>query len=63
MENPVGVEVVDTVQDLIEETLHHPLVDQQRFLVRLGGPVVFDDVPEVVLGVVEKQPDLPVSVR
>ena len=28
----------------------------------LGGPVVLDDVPEVVLRVVEQQPDLSVSV-
>ena len=63
MKNPVGVEVVNTIKDLIEQTLHHSLVDQQGLLVRLGRSVVFDDVPEVVLGVVEKQPDLPVSVR
>ena len=62
VENPVGVQVVDTVQDLIEQTLHHPLVDQQRFLVRLGCSVVLDDVPQVVLRVVEQQPHLSVSV-
>ena len=63
MKNPVGVEVVNTIKDLIEQTLHHSLVDQQGLLVRLGRSVVFDDVPEVVLGVVEQQPDLSVSVR
>ena len=63
MKNPVGVQVVDTVQDLIEKTFHHPLVDQQGLLVGLGRPVVLDDVPQVVLRVVEQQPDLSVSVR
>ena len=63
VKNPVGVEVVNTIKDLIEQTLHHSLVDQQGLLVRLGRSVVFDDVPEVVLGVVEQQPDLSVSVR
>ena len=63
VKNPVGVEVVNTVQDLIEKTFHHSLVHQQRFLVGLGRSVVFDDVPEVILGVVKQQPDLSVSVR
>ena len=63
MKNPVGVEIVNTVQDLIEKTFHHALVHQERFLVGLGGPVVLDDVPQVVLGVVEQQPDLSVVMR
>ena len=58
MEHPVGVEVVDAVEDLVEERLDHPLVDHDLLLVGLGRPVELDDVPQVVLGVVKQQPHL-----
>ena len=58
MEHPVGVEVVDAVEDLVEERLDHALVDHDLLLVGLGRPVELDDVPQVVLGVVEQQPHL-----
>ena len=37
--------------------MHH-----DGFLVGLGGPVILDNVPEVVLAKVEQQPDLAVGV-
>ncbi len=38
------------------------LVNHDGLLVSLGGPVILDDVPEVVLAKVEQQPDLAVGV-
>ena len=58
MEHPVGVEVVDAVEDLVEERLDHALVDHDLLLVGLGRAVELDDVPQVVLRVVEQQPHL-----
>ena len=58
VEYPVGVEVVDAVEDLVEERLDHALVDHDLLLVGLGRPVELDDVPQVVLRVVEQQPHL-----
>ena len=54
---------MDAVEDLVEEALDHALVDHDLLLAGLGRPVVLDDVPEVVLGVVDEEPDLAVGVR
>ena len=63
MEHPVGVEVVDSVEDLVEERLDHALVDHDLLLVGLGRAVELDDVPQVVLRVVEQQPHLNDTMR
>ena len=44
MQHPVGVQVLNAVQDLVQQRLHHPPRDHHRLLVGLGRPVVFDDV-------------------
>lgn len=44
MEDPVGVQVVDAVQDLIEQRLDHALGRVHGLLVGLGRSVELDDV-------------------
>lgn len=63
MENEISVQIAYAVQDLIEKTLHHHLRDDHALLVRLAGPMMLDDVPKIVLGVREHQPNTPVRVR
>lgn len=62
VQNPIGMEVVDAIENLVEERLDHALVHHDLLLAGLGRPVVLDDVPEVVLRVVDEQPDLAVRV-
>lgn len=63
VQNPVGVQVVDTIQDLVQQTLDHALGYHDGLLVGLGGAMELDDVPQVVLCIVKQQPDLAVHVR
>lgn len=51
------------IQDLVEQTLDHALGHCHRLLGSLGCPMELDDVPQVVLGIVEKQPHFSVGVR
>lgn len=44
MKHPVGMEVMDPIQNLIQERLHHPSWQLHRLLVGLGGAMEFDDV-------------------
>lgn len=44
VEHPVGMEVMDPVQNLIQEGLHHPPGQLHGLLVGLGGTVELDDV-------------------
>ena len=45
MEHPVGMEVVDSIQDLEQQGLHHTLGHLHRVLLAsLDGTVVLDDV-------------------
>lgn len=44
VEHPVGMEVMDPIQDLIQERLHHPSGQLHRLLIGLGGAVELDDV-------------------
>ena len=56
------MEVVDPVEDLVEQRLDHALVHHDLLLVGLGSAVELDDVPQVVLRVVEQQPHLEMRV-
>ena len=49
---------MDPVEDLVEQRLDHALVHHDLLLVGLGSAVELDDVPQVVLRVVEQQPHL-----
>ena len=44
VENPVGMEVMDPIQNLIQERFHHPSGQLHGLLVGLGGAVELDDV-------------------
>ena len=44
VEHPVGMEVMDPIQDLIQERLHHPSGQLHGLLVGLGGAVELDNV-------------------
>lgn len=44
VENPVGMEVMDPIQNLIQERLHHPSRKLHGLLVGLGGSVELNDV-------------------
>lgn len=44
VEHPVGMEVMDPIQNLIQEGLHHPSGQLHGLLVGLGGAVELDDV-------------------
>lgn len=44
VEHPVGVKVMDPIQNLIQERLHHPAGQLHGLLVGLGGTVELDDV-------------------
>lgn len=44
MEDPVGVEVMDAVQDLVEERLDHSSGQLKRLLVGLGRSVELNNV-------------------
>ena len=37
MQDPVSMQVVDAIQYLVQQTLHHPLVDQHGLLVSFGS--------------------------
>lgn len=58
VQDPVVVEVVDTVKNLEEQALHHALVDDARLPLLLCHSVDLDDVPQIVLGVIEQEPHL-----
>ena len=49
---------MDPVEDLVQQRLDHALVHHDLLLVGLGRAVELDDVPQVVLRVVEQQPHL-----
>jgi len=44
VQDPVGVQIVDAVQDLVEQRLYHPTGQLERLLIGLGGSVELDDV-------------------
>lgn len=44
MQDPVGVQIVDAIQDLVEQRLYHPTRQLKRLLIGLGGSVELDDV-------------------
>ena len=44
VEHPVGVQVMDPIQDLVEQRLDHPSGQLHGLLVGLGCPVELDDV-------------------
>lgn len=44
VEHPVGMEVMDPIQNLIQERLHHPSGQLHGLLVGLRGAVELDDV-------------------
>ncbi len=46
VEDPVGVQVVNPVEDLVQQRLHHPFVHHHLPLVCFGLSVEFDDVLE-----------------
>jgi hypothetical protein len=47
VQDPVGMEIVDSVENLIEQRLDHALVNHHSLLVGLGGTVEFDDVLKI----------------
>lgn len=54
---------MNSVQYLIQKTLDHSLRNQNRFLARLRRSMELDDVPQIVLSVIEQQPHLAIGVR
>lgn len=63
MQHPVAVQIVYSVQDLVQQTLHHTLRHKHRFLAGLCRPMELDNVPQIVFRIVEQQPHLAVRVR
>lgn len=57
------MEVMDTIQDLVEQAFDHSLSHSHWFLGRLCCPMELDNVPKIVFRVVEEQPDFSVRVR
>ena len=45
VKNPIGMQVMNAIEDLIEERFDHRRRFLQRFLVRLRSSMEFDDVP------------------
>ena len=60
MKHPVGVEIMNPVENLVQQRLDHALVHHDLLLVGLRRTVELDDVPQVMLRVVEQQPYLAV---
>lgn len=56
VQDPVRVQIMDSIQDLIQQTLHHSLRHHDGLLVGLRRSVELDDVPQIVLRVVKQQP-------
>ncbi len=46
VQDPVGVEVMNPIKDLVQERLHHAFVHHHLPLVGFGLPVELDDVLE-----------------
>ena len=44
MQDPVGVEVVNPIEYLVQKRLNHVLGNLLRLLISLGSPVVLDNV-------------------
>ncbi len=44
MQDPVGVQIVNAIQDLVEQRLYHPTRQLKRLLIGLGGSVELNDV-------------------
>lgn len=62
MQNPIAVQVVNAVQYLIQQTLDHAFRHHDRLFILFGGSVEFDDVPQVVFGIIEQEPNFSVGV-
>ncbi len=44
MQDPVGVQIVNAIQDLVKQRLYHPTRQLKRLLIGLGGSVELNDV-------------------
>ncbi len=62
MQHPIGVEVVNTIKDLVHQAFHHVGVDNRVRLARLWGAMEADDVPEIMLRVIKEEPHFSVTV-
>lgn len=57
------MKIVNAIQDLVEETLDHSLGHCHWLLSRLGCPMEFNYVPQVVFSVVKEEPHFSIRVR
>lgn len=60
MEYPITVQVVDSVQYLVQKAFNHSLWHSDGFLHSFSRSMEFNDVPQIVLGIVNKEKHLAV---
>lgn len=60
MQDPIAVQIVNAVQYLVQQALDHPFRHHNRLFGRLCSAMEFDYVPQIVFGIVEEQPNLPI---